>query len=140
MPTANPYIQRLKRSNKAQGGMSTRHEALALYRSLVRASKQFGTYNFREYFLRRTRCVTRRPGPTAAGPPSASALAPPLPSLYVLAAERGAGQRAWALLIGSNGGGSCAAARFRRVLVRGAERCIVALCAACAGLCGEFVC
>jgi hypothetical protein len=35
--------------------MATRAEALALYRSLVRSSKQFSTYNFREYFLRRTR-------------------------------------------------------------------------------------
>jgi hypothetical protein len=35
--------------------MSTRAEALALYRSLVRSSKKFSTYNFREYFLRRTR-------------------------------------------------------------------------------------
>jgi hypothetical protein len=35
--------------------MSARTEAIALYRSLVRSSKQFATYNFREYFLRRTR-------------------------------------------------------------------------------------
>ena len=40
--------------------MGSRVEALALYKSLVRSSKEFATYNFREYFLRRTRCV--RPG------------------------------------------------------------------------------
>lgn len=37
--------------------MGSRVEALALYKSLVRSSKEFATYNFREYFLRRTRCV-----------------------------------------------------------------------------------
>lgn len=35
--------------------MASRAEAISLYRSLVRSSKQFSTYNFREYFLRRTR-------------------------------------------------------------------------------------
>jgi hypothetical protein len=40
--------------------MASRVEAIALYRSLVRSSKQFANYNFREYFLRRTRCVRGR--------------------------------------------------------------------------------
>mmetsp|Transcript_63652 Transcript_63652/g.93236 ORF Transcript_63652/g.93236 Transcript_63652/m.93236 type:complete len:93 (-) Transcript_63652:76-354(-) len=35
--------------------MASGGEAAALYRALVRSSKKFGTYNFREYFLRRTR-------------------------------------------------------------------------------------
>ncbi len=30
-------------------------EALQLYRSLLKSSKKFSQYNFREYFLRRTR-------------------------------------------------------------------------------------
>jgi len=36
-------------------GMAAKAEAISLYRSLVRSSKQFASYNFREYFLRRTR-------------------------------------------------------------------------------------
>ena len=56
--------------------MAARAEAIALYRSLVRSSKQFATYNFREYFLRRTRYPPptpprrcRRRGPRAACEP-----------------------------------------------------------------------
>jgi hypothetical protein len=49
--------------------MSARTEAIALYRSLVRSSKQFATYNFREYFLRRTRYAHRLPAAAACPPP-----------------------------------------------------------------------
>lgn len=34
---------------------ASRQQLLALYRSLLRASYQFDYYNFREYFLRKTR-------------------------------------------------------------------------------------
>ena len=34
---------------------ATRSEALKLYRALLQSSKRFSNYNFREYFMRRTR-------------------------------------------------------------------------------------
>jgi hypothetical protein len=42
--------------------MAAKAEAISLYRSLVRSSKQFASYNFREYFLRRTRCAVSLQG------------------------------------------------------------------------------
>ncbi|KAK7203565.1 complex 1 protein [Myxozyma melibiosi] len=42
-------------STPAQTATSTRAVAFSLYRSLLRTSRQFTAYNFREYALRRTR-------------------------------------------------------------------------------------
>ncbi|KAJ1485445.1 hypothetical protein T484DRAFT_1793255 [Baffinella frigidus] len=35
--------------------MSARAEAVQLYRAMLQSSRRFSNYNFREYFLRRTR-------------------------------------------------------------------------------------